>query len=345
MDWLQRRWIQGHIRAVLWSSSAAIPSTRWLQVLFLVAVMCLENGVPFVFLAPPRSAVWRLKELDGVLSSGEFWVTSIALLHGTKASVWKRRVLSVHLVLLAGQVRHGMLPEGGASQDVCRQVPRGLVPRASGEGRRVERWPRLVLLLRSGDVEQHPGLPRRLRYRRRSGKIDLVLDDAEEKTKLLYEARLDGPRAFFASRLATVESLRKPVHSVTPRGALFCEYQFQILRYGGLLATQPVSIKRDGRWVIAREVAMPDVDEVLGPAPLCWKEPIERKGLVPRIVALSLFSCLMATGNISAVVLNIQALYCWVRTEELVCLQWAEIMFALDIIKDRYLQMWNLLAI
>lgn len=79
MDWLQRRWAQGQLRAVLWSSSTAAPSPRWLQVLFLVAVMCLESGTPIFFLAPPHSAVWRLKELDGLLASGQLWETPIAL--------------------------------------------------------------------------------------------------------------------------------------------------------------------------------------------------------------------------------------------------------------------------
>lgn len=93
----------------------------------------------------------------------------------------------------------------------------------------MERWRRLILLLRAGDVEQHPGPPRQLRYRFSHRGIDLLADDVEEKTKVLYEARLEELRAFFACRgLATFESiLGKPVHAAASRVATFLRYQFR----------------------------------------------------------------------------------------------------------------------
>lgn len=224
--WLHGRWKLGGLEGVLWVASGSMLAEKGRQVLLLAALVCLDENIPFCFPAPPSSSAWNVAEVRSLVESNQFFVSVFTFLNGTKQTAWHVKMLHVHPPALTQSSLRLQLPRAGPSQDVRRQVLLGCAGNLVERGRRVERWRRLIQLLRAGDVERHLGPPRQIRYRTSRRGIDLLDNGIEDTTKAIYEARLEELRMFFSCRgLSTIENiLGKPSRAAASRVATFLRY-------------------------------------------------------------------------------------------------------------------------
>ena len=218
----------------------------------------------------------------------------------------------------------------------CRKVAvlsgRVLAPRVAA--RSVDRWRRLIELIRAGDVERHPGPPRqRCAYRATRAGRDLLFHDVADSTRAQYESRLLALTDFFLHRgfLDLSAILSGDQAAVTARLVTFLRYQYRSRAWGRAAAVQLVAaLKRHLVWEAALGRTAHPPELVLEPARRlvrAWarSEPVECHTPVPLFVAQSLFVTFVTSGNHAAATIVGLCFHCLVRVEEVMCLRWGAI--------------------
>eukprot|EP00971_Amphidinium_carterae_P238875 4741899-Amphidinium_carterae.1 len=211
------------------------------------------------------------------------------------------------------------------------------------------KWERLVYLLLAGDIETNPG-PRA--SRNVDFPLDLIDQDVSDRTKKIYEERLESLRAHWHSpECSTLLQVFASEQVAAVRIAQFIRHQCATNAWGKSHAAQLLAAaKRYMLWGQASGYAMPSPEHVLAPSRRllrAWKryEPVVPHTPVPLDVALALMSAFLSVGHHSAAVVIGLCFHCLLRVEEVMSVTWSDLQLSAASVIQRYPQVCALVGI